>query len=76
MSAHLFSFLTTDANDLVRPIHAEAMPVILRSKRDQEEWLTAPANQIEEIQARVLPVDSLEVVADDEAAQYAGGYIK
>lgn len=37
----LFSFLTTEANSDVRPIHAKAMPVILR-ERDFDTWLSAP----------------------------------
>lgn len=72
----LFSFLTTEANALVRPVHAKAMPVILRTMAEQEEWLTAPANRVVEIQSRVLPTQALELVSDEEAAQYAGGYIK
>lgn len=77
VGAHvLFSFLTTEANDLVRPVHAKAMPVVLRSESDREEWLSAPPDQIEAIQARVLPIDALQIVSDDEAAQYVGGYIK
>jgi putative SOS response-associated peptidase YedK len=72
----LFSFLTTEANDRVRPVHAKAMPVILRGDGECEEWLSAPADQIEAIQARVLPTDALEVAPDDEAAQYVGGYLK
>jgi putative SOS response-associated peptidase YedK len=42
----LFSFLTTEPNDLVRPIHAKAMPVILRTNAERDEWLTAPDDQI------------------------------
>lgn len=72
----LFSFLTTAANDLVRPVHAKAMPVVLQSEADQREWLTTPPDQIEEIQARVLPADALEIVPEDEAAEFVGGYIK
>ncbi len=72
----LFSFLTTEANDLVRPVHAKAMPVILRAEADREEWLAAPADRVGEIQARVLASEALEIVPDDEAAQYVGGYIK
>ncbi|MBK8544967.1 MAG: SOS response-associated peptidase family protein [Caulobacteraceae bacterium] len=73
--AHLlFSFLTTDANELVRPVHAKAMPVVLRSDVEREEWLNAPADQVEEIQTRVLPTEALEIVTDAEAAQYVGGY--
>lgn len=72
----LFSFLTTEANDLVRPVHAKAMPVVLVTEADRTEWLTAPADRIEEIQARILPTNALEIVPDDEAAEYVGGYIK
>jgi putative SOS response-associated peptidase YedK len=72
----LFSFLTTEANGLVRPVHAKAMPVVLLSQDACEEWLNAPPDQIEEIQARVLPTDALEIVSDDEAEQYTGGYLK
>ena len=35
----LFSFLTTEANDVVRPIHEKAMPVILIEPDEQSEWL-------------------------------------
>ena len=72
----LFSFLTTEPNDLVRPVHAKAMPVILRTDAEREEWLSAPAKDIARIQARVLPTEALEIVSDDEAAQYVGGYLK
>ena len=72
----LFSFLTTDANDLVRPVHAKAMPVILTNVFECKQWLNAPSEQIETIQARVLSTDALEIVSDDEAMQYAGGYLK
>lgn len=72
----LFSFLTTEANDLIRPVHAKAMPVVLRSEAERAEWLGAPADQIEAIQARVLPAEALEIVPDEEVAQYVGSYIK
>ena len=35
----LFSFLTTEANDVVRPVHEKAMPVILIDPAEQSEWL-------------------------------------
>jgi len=72
----LFSFLTTEANDLVGPVHAKAMPVVLRGEFECRQWLNAAPDQIETIQARVLPAEALEIVSDDEAAQYVGGYIK
>ena len=37
---NLFSFLTTEANDVVRPIHDKAMPVILIAPEEQSEWLS------------------------------------
>jgi putative SOS response-associated peptidase YedK len=77
IGAHqLFSFLTTEPNDLVRPVHAKAMPVILRTQAEREAWLSAPVDEVEAIQARVLPASALEIVGDDEAAQYVGGYLK
>jgi putative SOS response-associated peptidase YedK len=72
----LFSFLTTEANDVVRPVHAKAMPVVLRSAEECDEWLTAPPDQISTIQARVLPAEALEILPDQQAAEYVGGYIK
>jgi hypothetical protein len=50
--------------------------VILCTEAAQQEWLHAEAKEIEAIQAGVLPNDALEIVADAEAAQYVGGYIK
>jgi putative SOS response-associated peptidase YedK len=72
----LFSFLTTEANELVRPVHAKAMPVILGSEAEQSEWLSAPSDEIEAIQARVLAAKALEIMSDDEAEQYVGRYLK
>jgi len=72
----LFSFLTTEANDLVRPVHAKAMPVILTNQFACKEWLHAPTDQIEIIQARVLPTAALEIVSDEEASQYGGSYLR
>ncbi len=72
----LFSFLTTEPNDLVRPVHAKAMPVVLRTAAEQEEWLNAPVAELVSIQARILPVEALEIVSDEEAGQFVGGYLK
>ena len=36
----LFAFLTTDANETVRPVHAKAMPVILTGE-SADAWLSA-----------------------------------
>lgn len=58
----LFAFLTTEPNDVVRPIHAKAMPVILTSHDEVETWLTAPADAAMALQ-RPLPDGVLEVLA-------------
>lgn len=37
----IFAFLTTDANEIVKPIHPKAMPVILTELDEIETWLSA-----------------------------------
>ena len=37
----LFAFLTTEPNDVVAPIHAKAMPVILTTDEERGVWLSA-----------------------------------
>jgi len=41
----LYSFLTTDANADVKPVHAKAMPVILRNEGEWKTWLHAPVDE-------------------------------
>ena len=40
----LFTFLTAEANSVVRPIHPKAMPVIV-APEDYETWLSAPPDE-------------------------------
>jgi putative SOS response-associated peptidase YedK len=56
----LFGFLTTEANDVVAPIHAKAMPVILTQPEEIE--TTAPPEDALKLQ-RPLPDGALEIVA-------------
>ena len=72
----LFSFLTTEPNEVVRPVHAKAMPVVLASREQCDEWLTAPASGVAAIQGRVLPTHALEILSDTEAEAFAGNYSK
>jgi putative SOS response-associated peptidase YedK len=58
----LFGFLTTNANDVVAPVHPKAMPVILTSAEEIEVWMTAPAEEALRVQ-RPLPNGMLEIVA-------------
>jgi len=57
----LFAFLTTDANDMVKPIHPKAMPVILTSQDEVETWLSADWQQAKALQ-RPLPSEQLKIV--------------
>lgn len=62
IKADLFAFLTTEANDVVRPIHDKAMPVILRNVDEIETWLSADWSEACALQTRVLPNEDLIVV--------------
>ena len=61
----LFGFLTTDANAIVKPVHAKAMPAILTTPAEMDQWLTAPAGEALELQ-RPLPDDALQIVMRGE----------
>lgn len=56
----LYSFLTTEPNAVVKPIHAKAMPVILH-RDDWETWLTAEPKEALRLQ-RPWPDDQLQIV--------------
>ena len=58
----LFSFLTTEANEVVRPGHAKAMPVLLTAAGDWDTWLTGPVDEAVALQTP-LPDEMLRVVA-------------
>lgn len=62
VTCDLFAFLTTDANDVVRPVHRAAMPVILTEESEVDVWLNAPTPVAMELQ-RPLPDGLLEIVA-------------
>ena len=57
----LFGFLTCEPNDIVRPIHPKAMPVLLTSQEEVETWLTAPIEEAIRLQ-RPLPDTELTLV--------------
>ena len=58
----LFAFLTCEPNDIVRPIHAKAMPVILTTHAEFETWLSATTEEALALQ-RPLASEDLMVVA-------------
>jgi DNA-binding XRE family transcriptional regulator len=67
----LFGFLTTDANAEVGAIHPKAMPVILTTETEIEQWMTTPAEEALRLQ-RPLPDGSLKIVATGEKEDAAG----
>jgi len=58
----VFSFLTTEPNSVVAPVHPKAMPVLLLTEADRETWLTGSMEDALALQ-RSAPFDTLRVVA-------------
>jgi putative SOS response-associated peptidase YedK len=65
----LFAFLTTQSNNVVRPIHAKAMPVLLTTVQEFDTWLDAPVNDAIALQ-RPLPNELLRIVAKGEKSDH------
>jgi hypothetical protein len=63
----LFTFLTTSANKVVKPVHAKAMPVLLLTDADVETWLTAPTDEALELQ-KPAPDDAVIVLPEEKKA--------
>lgn len=61
----LFSFLTTEANGIVGPVHPKAMPVLLTTKEECGTWLEAPTEEALTLQ-RPLPDGLMKEVARGE----------
>ena len=58
----LFAFLSTEPNAIVAPIHSKAMPVVLTTTEEIDQWMTTPPEVALQLQ-RPLPDDALRIVA-------------
>ena len=61
----LFGFLTTEANAIVAAVHPKAMPVILTTTAEVDQWLEAETVEALALQ-RPLADDALRIVAKGE----------
>lgn len=63
-TADLYGFLTTAANQEVAQYHDKAMPVILRTPEEVEQWFTLPVKEIKDFQKeKRLPDGTLKIVS-------------
>ena len=58
----LFAFLTTQSKEIVRPIHAKAMPTLLTTDQEFDTWLDGSVNDAIFLQ-RPLSNELLRIVA-------------
>lgn len=50
MQTDIFTFLTIERNAVVKPIHEQAIPVVLRTAEEIDIWLNAPAERALQLQ--------------------------
>jgi putative SOS response-associated peptidase YedK len=65
----LFAFLTAESNDVVRPVHAKAMPVLLTTPEEWDIWLAGAVDEATAL-PRSLSNDALRIVATGEKSDW------
>jgi len=63
----LFSFVTTESNAVVEPIHNKAMPVLLTTAADVECWLEGTRAEALALQ-KAMPDDLVELLPEEKQA--------
>jgi putative SOS response-associated peptidase YedK len=61
----VFSFLTTFPNNVVKPVHPKAMPVLLLNEEARETWLKGSVSEALALQ-RSAPEDAVQIIARGE----------
>ncbi len=69
----LYAFLTTNPNDVVKPIHPKAMPVLLTTREECEIWMTADWIEAKKLQ-RPLPDEKMIVLPRYSEVGGLGGH--
>jgi putative SOS response-associated peptidase YedK len=58
----LYGFLTTDPNEVAKPVHEKAMPVLLLSDAETKVWMNTPWEKVHHL-ARPAPDDGIKILS-------------